>query len=96
MSFRSYPPPTKIFSALDASTVQHLKTLGAICSSTDQPPRSMIISEGLELERSDATAVATGGLTEVWFGEHNLEQVVIKVFLTCSDANMSKLKKVRV
>ena len=87
---------TKTFPVLDASTIWHLETLGVICSSIDRPPPSIVISEGLKLERSDTTAAATGGLMEVWFGEHDLERVVIKVFRTYPDANMTKAKKVRV
>jgi len=64
--------------------------IGEVCSSIDRPPASAEISARLEkLETS-------GGLTDIWLGEHDGEGVAIKAFRTYPDESMREAKKVRI
>ena len=48
------------------------------------------------LEKREAVAVTSGGLTDIWPGEHERKQVAIKAFRVYPDEHMREAKKVRI
>ena len=94
-----FPPNVSLISAKAYPTInlQNAKfviSLGNVCSATARLPTSAVLSAGLE--KRGAIAVASGGLTDVWRGEYNGEQVAIKAFRIYPAQNLKEAKEVRI
>lgn len=84
----------KAYTAVDSRTVKAINALGDVCSATERLPSSAILAAGLE--KRSAIAVATGGITDIWRGEHYGSPVAIKAFRIYPAQNLKAGKKVSI
>ena len=89
--FHQYP--IEVDFTLDLRSIRRLELLGEVCCATGQLPTLISISSGLR--KRGALAVAAGGLTDMWEGEHNRERVAAKTFRAYPIASMAEAKKVQ-
>jgi len=73
--------------------VEFVTALGDVCSEIGRLPTSAVISAGLR--KRGGIAVASGGCTDIWRGEHNDTQVSIKAFRIHPAENLKEAKDVR-
>ena len=82
----------KAYTAVDLRTVKFINALGDVCSATERLPTSTLLAAGLE--KRGAIAVASGGLTDIWRGEHYGSPVAIKAFRIYPAQNLKEAKEV--
>ena len=72
--------------------MKSIKALGEVCSATDRLPTSTLLAAGLQ-KRGDI-AVASGGFTDIWRGEHHGSLVAMKAFRIYTAQNLKEAKEV--
>ena len=71
-----------------------MTALGNLCSAIERLPTSAVLKAGLE--KRDTIAVASGGFTDIWRGEHGGAQVAIKAFRIYPVQNLKETKEVTI
>ena len=67
--------------------------LGDLCSVTERLPTSAVLSSGLE--KCGDTAVASGGLTDIWQGKYDGAEVAVRAFRIHPAQDLKDAKQVR-
>ena len=65
-----------------------------MCSAIERLPTSAVLSDGLN--KQGDIAVASGGSTDIWQGDHHGAQVVIKAFRVHHAPKLKEAKQVRI
>ena len=65
-----------------------------MCSAIKRLPTSAVLSDGLN--KQGDIAVASGGSTDIWRGDHHGEQVAIKAFRIHPAQKLREAKEVRI
>lgn len=84
----------KAYTTIDPPDAKFVIALGDVCSATERLPTSALLSAGLE--KRGNIAVASGGFTDVWRGEHYATQVAIKAFRIYPAQNLKEAKEVSI
>jgi len=84
----------KAYPTIDSLNIKFVTALGDVCSATERLPTSAVVSTGLE--KRGTFAVASGGSTDIWRGEYNGAQVVIKAFRIYPAQNLREAKEVSI
>ena len=84
-----------MYETVDVRDRRFLVPFGNFCNATQQLPASILLSAEL-IKCDGALAIDSGGLTDVWKGEHQDIQVAIKAFRASSAENLEEAKQVRV
>ena len=84
----------QLYPTLNVQDAVFLNAFGEVCSASGKLPTSVVISTGLE--KNGTAPIASGGLMDVWLGEHNGEPVIIKVFRVYPGKAMSDVEEVRI
>ena len=74
--------------------MKSVTALGNVCSAIERLPTSAVLSDGLN--RQGDIAVASGGSTDIWQGDHRGEQVAIKAFRIHPAQKLREAKEVRI
>jgi len=85
---------TKVYLTIDAQDKEFSVLYGKFCSAIKQLPGSVMLSVGLV--KFDNLPMASGGLMDVWRGEHQGTQVAIRAFRAYSDRKLEEAKEVRI
>ena len=85
---------TKAYPVFDLRTAKSINALGEVCSATDRLPTLTLLAAGLE--KRGAIAVASGGFTDIWRGEHDGSLVAIKAFRIYPTQNLKEAKEVSI
>ena len=82
----------KVYLAVDAQDTKFLNLFGNFCSANRQLPASAVLSVGLV--KHDDVPFASGGLTDVWRGDHMGAPVAMKAF--GASQNLEEVEEVRI
>jgi hypothetical protein len=79
---------------VDIQNAAFLILFGRICGAIKQLPTSVVLSG--DLAKPDDTPVASGGMMDVWRGEHEGVQVAIKSFRPSLEHTLDEATEVRI
>ena len=79
---------------VDARNAKFLALFGNLCSAVKKLPASAVLSTGLT--KCGNIAIDSGGLTDIWRGDHQGARVAIKTFRTHSAQNFQEAIGVRI
>ena len=84
----------KAYPTVDSQNAKFVIALGDVCSATQRLPTSAMLSAGLK--KRGRIAVASGGFTDIWRGEHYAAQVAVKAFHIYPAQNLKEVKEVSI